>query len=345
MDLVAQKQKQQGFHKSYKLAEKLGQGSYGVVYGACPIIGRKVEVVAKIQELTKQSGNRDIDFGEKLSMEAEIMRKVSSERQCVQYIDFFNEGNLAYILMEKCERSLPKALEETSPLTVPMLVDCFRQMLRGLAGIHMEGIIHRDIKPSNFLVNGDIGRDAIVKLCDFGSATMISGEPSSSILLWDVCGTVQFSAPEMLSFRGYSTRADMWSFGVLAYVLLFGQYPYMPRPFTMENMRIAIQEDRPKPSYKMRSGLSDAHVVPSMISFIEALLDRDPSARVSAHRALKMDWLRPSSRSKSGSTKLVHASQTVSLEQVIQSAKRIGALGSDSRGTSTSSIDMKLRNV
>jgi serine/threonine protein kinase len=166
-----------------------------------------------------------------------------------------------------------------------------------------------------------------VKLCDFGSATMLSGGPGSTIPLWDVCGTIPFSAPEMLTFRGYGTRVDMWAFGVLAYVLLFGQYPYMPRPFTLENMRTSIQEDRPKVTYKPRSGLIHRHITPSTISFVEAFLNRDPSARASAHKALKMDWLRPAHRSKGSSTKLVQEPHMIPLDAVIQSAKKLGALG------------------
>jgi serine/threonine protein kinase len=291
-----------------------------------------VEVVAKVQELSRQRCNREDDFRDELSREVEIMQTVRGERHCAQYIDFFIDEDLSYILMEKCECSLPSALEVTSPLTAPMLADCFRQMLAGLASLHSEQIIHRDIKPTNFLVNGTIGKDAVVKLCDFGSATFIPGEPGSSILLWDVSGTVQFSSPEMLSFRGYGKPTDIWSFGVLVYVLLFGQFPYMPRRLTAANL--------PKPTYKTSAGLTDAHLTPSMISFVEALLDRDPSERTTAHRALKMDWLRPAPRSKT-----VHASQKASLEQIVQSARRVGALGSDSRSTSKSGIDMKLLNL
>lgn len=328
-----------GFHDTHRLLQKLGQGSCSSVYLARAKSCKSVDLAVKAFDFSTSGAPCDDESKQRLRREVEIMKMVRNEMHCVEFFDFYEEGNLSYIVMERCESSLPRALEETSDLSVPVIANCIQQMLQGLSLLHIGGIVHRDVKLANFLVSGSIGRHHVVKLCDFGSATVVPGGPGSTAALWDVCGTVPFSAPEMLNFWGYGTRADMWSLGVVVHLLLLGQYVYMPRPLTIQKIKTSIQEDCPKATFIPAPGLSNTHVTPSMLSFLQALLNRDVAKRVSANRAMKMDWLRSSLRHGSSSNK---GSCHSSLKPMLMSAKKLGAFNSEDQAGAMTSIDRQL---
>lgn len=348
-----------GFHKSHRLLRKLGQGSYSSVYLARPKGCRNVEHAVKVFDLSASSDRYEESKQrlEAVRMEAEMLKVLFGERHCVQFVDFYEEDRLSYIVMEKCEHSLPRALEEVDSLTVPVVANCIQQMLQGLSRVHTSGIVHRDVKPANFLVSGVVGRSHVIKLCDFGLAVTVPGGPGNTTALWDVCGTTPFCAPEMLNFSGYGTRADMWSFGTVVYLLLLGQYVYMPRPLSLQRIKVSIQEDCPKPTFSSAPGLGTAHITPSSVAFLQALLNRDPSKRVSANKAIKLDWLRfgarhcPCSPRKGqqlqtgpGSPRKGQQLQT-SLKPMLEAAKKLGAFNSDDRAGVTTSLDMALHGL
>jgi serine/threonine protein kinase len=333
-----------GFHRLYRLEQKLGEGTYGSVHLAHPKAQRKgrrnSDFAVKVSDSSTNNPKCDADCKQVLRGEVEILKMLRDESHCVQLVDFYEEGDLSYIIMEKCESSLPMALVSAVDVTVPTIANCFQQMLQSLSRIHTMGIVHRDVKPANFLINGSMERHYCVKLCDFGSAAVI--KPGNGNALWDVCGTLQFCAPEMLRFSGYGTRADIWSFGVIAYLFLLGQYVHMPRLLTLQKMKVAIREDCPKPTFSPFPGLSSAHVTPSMISFLRALLCRDVSERCSANKAMKLEWLRSCLRCSSMGKSHLPEFCEVSLKPMLDSARKLRAFSHDDPAVCSSPIDQKL---
>ena len=100
-----------------------------------------------------------------------------------------------------------------------------KKIAEGLAYLHSLGIAHRDLKPENLLLAGP-GDDAVVKIADFGFAKII--EMDGDKQLETACGTPEYVAPEVLSClpQGYGTSCDIWSFGVVVYVMLSGRPPF-----------------------------------------------------------------------------------------------------------------------
>jgi serine/threonine protein kinase len=84
--------------------------------------------------------------------------------------------------------------------------------------------VHRDLKPENLLFT-DRSQTATLKLIDFGMAKFV--RPGESLHDW--CGTPEFQAPEVVRRTGYDTKADVWSAGVILYILLFGYPPFRDR--------------------------------------------------------------------------------------------------------------------
>ena len=97
-----------------------------------------------------------------------------------------------------------------------------RQILDGLRDLHSQNIAHLDLKPQNVLLTCDVITDADIKLCDFGISRLIQ----KGVEVREILGTPDYVAPEILNYEPISLATDIWSIGVLAYVLLTGYSPF-----------------------------------------------------------------------------------------------------------------------
>ena len=138
-------------------------------------------------------------------------------------------------------------------------------ILKTLDYLHSQGIVHRDLKPENLLLpaNGSLSE---VKLTDFGMAAKLKqGE-----VMYQMCGSEGYMAPEMAEGIGYNTQVDMYSLGCICYILLSGYPPFIPVSF-------------PGPEWN--------RVSTNAIDFVSGLLQLNPVNRMSAKQALKHRWI------------------------------------------------------
>lgn len=281
--------------------------------------------------------SEDIDMRTKRAVDKEVavLRHIGVQQYCVNFHEDYMEGVLSYIIMERCDVSFLQALERSPELTEKTMTRFIQEMLQALDAIHRNRVVHRDIKPDNFLCNG---ADFQIKLCDFGLAEIL---PSSSQTdLKGVYGTAPFMSPEMLSTTGYGALTDIWSLGIIVYVLLFGQFPYQPVESTAKAMKAAILAGVPVPTFKPRESRSKPDLALTKISedavtFLRALLERDSRRRPTAERALQLRWM--------GCPKSSESWSLPSLRPMLYAAKRTGAF--DTRGMNEndkSSIDIML---
>eukprot|EP00747_Dinoflagellata_sp_TGD_P117505 gnl/TRDRNA2_/TRDRNA2_172614_c3_seq4.p1 gnl/TRDRNA2_/TRDRNA2_172614_c3~~gnl/TRDRNA2_/TRDRNA2_172614_c3_seq4.p1 ORF type:complete len:452 (-),score=88.80 gnl/TRDRNA2_/TRDRNA2_172614_c3_seq4:79-1434(-) len=284
------------FYKTYELGAKIGEGSFGRVHSAKERESR-ARYAVKILPLVHfdEDGNKKDKPDKKLLQdcykEAAIWKQIGQHKHCVQLYESYVGDEISYFVIELCKCLLVEHLKD-KVFGEEEVSRIFFQMLLGIEHLHDLRIVHRDIKPDNFL----IGRDkATVKLTDFG----LSQELPKKGKLKGHYGTAPYMSPEMLSYSGlYSEGTDIWSFGATAYVIMFGDFPYMPRVMNSKCMKKAIVDDNPQPRFM---GPESAWKPPGMaVNFVKSLLVRDLSSRPTAKRALLHPFVTVATSPKAG---------------------------------------------
>jgi len=301
------------FHQKYILTQKLGQGSFAQVYLAEAVVDGNA-VAVKIMDMRAANGNQKYDVVDdwmkaNVKNEVAVWRRVGTQPHCVAFHAEYIEGPLAYIIMEKCDITLLQALENAFVFTERNLAHIIKEMLQALATIHALEVVHRDIKPDNFLCCGE---ERTIKLCDFGLSRILPPRGK----LKGVSGTAPFMSPEMLLGLCYDTATDIWSLGVLAYVLLCGRFPYHPQPLSNKAMKEAIVAGTPGPTFQYSRDMDGLQPSPASLAFLCSMLDRNKGLRLSAAGALQLDWV---------ALPADHPRSDQSLRPMLDAAKSVGA--------------------
>uniref|UniRef100_A0A0B6ZLD6 Protein kinase domain-containing protein n=1 Tax=Arion vulgaris TaxID=1028688 RepID=A0A0B6ZLD6_9EUPU len=154
-----------------------------------------------------------------------------------------------------------------------------RDIISGVEYLHNHGIVHRDLKPENILYENQ-SEHSKLKIADFGLSTIISDK----VALTTVCGTPGYCAPEVLKGDRYFQSSDMWSIGVIAYILLCGYEPFY------DEKEAAMFKKILKGQYTFDSLFWD-DVSDNAKDLIRKLLVVDPKKRLTPAAALKHVWV------------------------------------------------------
>mmetsp|Transcript_21059 Transcript_21059/g.33592 ORF Transcript_21059/g.33592 Transcript_21059/m.33592 type:complete len:452 (+) Transcript_21059:49-1404(+) len=285
-------------HSQYSFGRKLGQGSFGQVRAA---INRNTdkEVAVKILDLHPGMHQKPDKRIEDAKREKDIWNRVGFHPHVVGLVETFRDANFCYFVMDKCEYSVLEMLARKGE-------DCneadyfrvWRQILFALDFLHSKDVAHRDVKPANFLVDAE----GLVKICDFGLSAVMPADGLTGIV-----GTTPFMAPEVVQCKRYHCKVDVWSLGAMAFLMLYGHYPYMPpqtegdcsrtpkdeklkeiqKPLSKgELLRRIIAKGTPEPQFKPIKDLPK----PSELGrkFVETLLVRNPALRPSVSECLQI---------------------------------------------------------
>ncbi|CAE8583081.1 unnamed protein product [Polarella glacialis] len=288
--VVASPKAEQNFYSDYKLGKKLGEGAFGQVRLATER-ATSVEFAVKIVDVRDRddngmcTGHVNKSRDKVTKAEISLWNKASSSKNqhVVQLHCSFAEKSLYYMVCEKCQCSFMDRLVEAETMSDTDLSKIFNHMLRGVIHVHAMEIVHRDIKPDNFLWGGP--NNEILKLCDFGLAVQMPKQGK----LTGVFGTAPYMAPEMLRGDGYDFLVDVWSVGAVAYLMVFGNFPYSPPEASAPAMKEAILHDSPPLEFP-ETGTAQGVVSGSLkkaVTFTKALLSRSVSQRLSAAEAIK----------------------------------------------------------
>ncbi|KAG1054715.1 hypothetical protein G6F43_003292 [Rhizopus delemar] len=269
--LVPQIIKDKNRKVNYNKHECVGLGGFAKVYRVTNETGKEyaVKVIAKASLM-------DSKRKEKLIAEINIHRSLCHE-YIVQYQSCFEDKYNVYIILEYCKNAtLNNLLSRRRKLTEDEVRYFMGQILSAVRYISDNKIVHRDIKLGNIFLDENMD----CKIGDFGlSARLIDKFDRRKT----TCGTPHYIAPEILfDATGHNHRADMWSAGVLMYILLFGKHP-----FHHDERKILYQIVRQNQESNTFSFPSDdVHVSKDAKDLISSLLVNDPDLRLTVTQAL-----------------------------------------------------------
>ncbi|KAE8813141.1 putative disease resistance RPP13-like protein 2 [Hordeum vulgare] len=263
----------------YELGEEVGRGHSGYVCAAVVKKGKYKGQTVAVKIIPKAKMTTAISI-EDVRREVKILKALSGHKNLVKFYDACEDDNNVYIVMELCEggelldRILARGgryIEEDAKAIVV-------QILSAVAFCHLQGVVHRDLKPQNFLFTTR-DENAPMKLIDFGLSDFIVPDERLS----DIIGSAYYVAPEVLH-RSYSEEADIWSIGVITYILLCGSRPFWA-PTESGIFRSVLEnvpnlDDSPWPSVSAEAK-----------DFVKICLNKDYRKRMSAVQALTHPWL------------------------------------------------------
>jgi len=241
----------------YKLLSVLGEGGMGIVY-----LAEQQHPIKRLVALKVIKPGMD---------SKRILARFEAERQVLALLDHSNiahvydagttEAGRPYFVMEYVKGLTITENCDRRKLTIEDRLNLFLQVCHAVQHAHQKGIIHRDIKPSNILVSTQ-DNQAVPKIIDFGIAKALSQPLTEQTLATEenqLLGTPEYMRPEQadMAREDIDTRSDIYSLGVLLYVLLTGVLPFASdtlRTGGIDRIRQIIRESDPKtPSTRLMS--------------------------------------------------------------------------------------------
>ncbi|XP_059057397.1 ribosomal protein S6 kinase 2 beta [Achroia grisella] len=262
------------FFDEYRLMGELGTGSFSVVR-LCEHKTSRVQYAVKIMEKLQYDPREEI----------EILLRYSQHPHIITLRGVYEEGDRILAVTELCRggellehitqrRYLPE--HETAPI--------LRNVVQAIYYLHRHTVVHRDIKPSNILFATAEKRPEDIRLVDFGLAKQLRAENG---LLMTPCYTANFVAPEVLKRAGYDAACDIWSLGVLAYIMLSGRTPFASTgDDTPEAILARIESGKVELSGGVWRGVSG-----EARGCVRRMLQLEPGLRPSAADLLREPWL------------------------------------------------------
>jgi len=267
--------KTRNIEELYDIKERLGTGKFSDVF-----LG--VELATSLHWAIKVVEKKKLNNQERELMRSEVaIMRLLNHPNVVQMKEVFEDRGKMYLVMELIEGGeLFDRIRQKRVLSEFSAFHITKQLLETVKYLHDVGIVHRDIKPENILLS-DNSEIPIIKLADFGLSKLVG--PNDTLHV--PCGTMGYVAPEVLMQQPYGKPVDLWSVGVVTYLLLRGRLP-----FDSKDKQVLIQK-----TIEARVDLNPAYwskYTQYCLDFISKLLVKDPSERLSVDQALEHAWIR-----------------------------------------------------
>eukprot|EP01117_Protostelium_nocturnum_P013866 TRINITY_DN5217_c1_g2_i1.p1 TRINITY_DN5217_c1_g2~~TRINITY_DN5217_c1_g2_i1.p1 ORF type:complete len:490 (+),score=120.21 TRINITY_DN5217_c1_g2_i1:94-1563(+) len=263
--------------KIYDVRSIIGTGNFSVVRLG---VHRKTGTKIAIKSIDKHRCIKLRLDPKQVQREVNILSKLNHEH-IVKIHQVFQSDKFIHLILDHASGGDLFEHIMKNPYSEDQARNLFTQILEAVKYLHDKGISHRDLKPENVLLSDEVSN--VIKLTDFGLARIVG----DTEMMKTTCGTPQYVAPEVLSkseSTGYSKQVDVWSLGVLLYVMLSGSP--------------AFDEHRGTPLFEqILSGSVEfpeedwADVSKEAQKFIKKMLTVDPSKRISIDEALKNSWV------------------------------------------------------
>ncbi|XP_047428666.1 myosin light chain kinase, smooth muscle isoform X2 [Mugil cephalus] len=256
----------------YNLHEKLGMGKFGLVFKLTHketgrVCAGKFYKGRRAKE--REAARKEIELMNYLHHPklVQCLAAYDHKPEMVMVMEFIAGGELF-------ERIVDDSFEHTEPASVRYM----QQILEGIAFMHQQNIIHLDLKPENIVCVDTTGTS--VKIIDFGLASRLDGNTPLKVMH----GTPEFVAPEVINYEPVCFATDMWSIGVICYILLSGESPFQGNS-DAETLALvtAAQWEFDEDSFE--------EITEQAKNFISSLLNKDTRQRMSCAEALAHPWM------------------------------------------------------
>lgn len=264
-------------HK-YEFGRLLGQGNFAKVYYARKIkTSQSVAVKVIDKEKVLKVGMMD-----QTKREISVMSLVKHPN-ILELYEVMASKNKIYFVMEYAKGGELFKKVSKGKLREDTARKYFQQLISAVDFCHSRGVYHRDLKPENLLLD----ENGILKVSDFGLSALAESKHQDG-LLHTSCGTPAYVAPEVINRKGYDgAKADIWSCGVILYVMLAGYLPFH------DSNLIAIYRKISKAEYKFPNWFS-----PEVTKLLSRILNPNPKARISIAKLMTNPWFRKGFNSK-----------------------------------------------
>ncbi|KAG7388132.1 hypothetical protein PHYPSEUDO_013092 [Phytophthora pseudosyringae] len=267
------------FRDTYALGLELGHGKFSTVFKATHRGTGEDVAVKAIKDDEDATAQEGFDM---LMAEVSALNRLKHPN-IISHRGFYNEDGKYLLVLEYCNHgSVRKLLDEQQVVPEQLAKKVLKQTLSALQYCHSMGQVHRDVKAENVLLSENEHGSLDAKLADFGLSEELQ---LANRRLQTMCGTPQYLSPELVSGRLHGTPADVWSTGILAYMMLSGLVPFDEAKNDTELLKLitlgAVWYDQPQ----------WGDVSPAAKSFVQSMLDISPESRPSAAELLKHEWL------------------------------------------------------
>jgi WD40 repeat protein/serine/threonine protein kinase/DNA-binding SARP family transcriptional activator len=245
--------------RGYELKERIGEGSFGVIYRAHqPVVEREVAIKVIQPELANRP-----DFVRRFEAEAQLVARLEHP-YIVPLYDYWRDPEGAYLVMRWFRAGNLKEALKRGPWKADAVLQLVDQIAGALATAHKQGVVHRDIKPANILLD----EQGNAYISDFGIAL----DPMRADESGGMTGTPAYSSPEQILDEPVSPAADIYSMGVLLHEVLTAEHPFAGD--TAEQL-LAKQLSEPLPDLTI--GRPDLPI--ELTAVIQTATDKDPERR------------------------------------------------------------------
>ncbi|KAK8453947.1 hypothetical protein SEVIR_5G369600v4 [Setaria viridis] len=257
----------------YEIGKQLGQGTFAKVFYARNLT---TGLAVAIKMINKDKVMK-VGLMEQIKREISIMRLVKHPNVLQLFEVMASKSKIYFVLEYAKGGELFNKIAKGGKLSEDAARKYFHQLISAVDYCHSRGVYHRDLKPENLLLD----ENENLKVSDFGLSALTESKRQDG-LLHTTCGTPAYVAPEVLSRKGYDgAKADIWSCGVILFVLVAGYLPFH------DTNLIEMYRKISRADFRCPRGFST-----ELKDLLHRILDPDPSTRISISRIKRSAWYR-----------------------------------------------------